>query len=195
MHTEWLNDWLTNLANWIQWTTLNQTKSKQLAQQNGLTWEVDISSASLKIPLVRNTNSLLSVSYLPRHPILRHHVCCCLDLRDTDLQLHKTTRHKCCSVQVYLYIHVLKQTAFKNVIYFTQNKVKNVSLIFQNITCQNPLKSSCHMISEEVTSSMWRCSTKKYYQPTYAASVRQWPSQYWKLGHLEKLAVQSGLNH
>lgn len=88
---EWMTDWLTNLANWIQWTTLNQTKPQQLAQRNGLTWEADISSASLKIPLVRNTNSLFNVPYLPRHPILRHHVCCCLDLRDTDSQLHKTT--------------------------------------------------------------------------------------------------------
>lgn len=55
-------------------------------------------------------------------------------------------------MQVYLYIHVLKQIAFKIVICFTQNMVKNVSLMFQNITCQNPIKSSCHMISEEVMS-------------------------------------------
>ena len=90
-HTEWLNDWLTNLANWIKWTKLNQTKPKQLAQWTGLIWEADISSASLKIPLVRNTNSLFSVLYLPQHPIIKHHVCCCFNVRDKDSQLHKTT--------------------------------------------------------------------------------------------------------
>ena len=90
-HNEWLNDWLTNLANQIQWSKLNQTKPKQLVQWNGLTWEADISSASLKISLVKNTNSLSSVLYLPQHPILKRHVCCCLNVWDKDSQLHKTT--------------------------------------------------------------------------------------------------------
>lgn len=44
-----MNDWITNLVNWIHWTKLNQTKPNQWSQWNSLTRIANSSSASLRI--------------------------------------------------------------------------------------------------------------------------------------------------